>query len=158
MLSHLNNTDQTTMLPHKANIRFLYSSRLHPASGNSPILDQILFLPRLRQLARSLCQSTRFQQVSLSLFITGSRLALDSHPSDLRIYNRRINSQDLHGAVAFSNVKGESASGDESDMTKATVCYVCGPKPFTVAVEKDLNTYLHHDGNSRRCVFHELWW
>ena len=163
ILSHLNNTDQTTTLPHKANVHFLYSTKLHPRSPTlsqgAPILDQILFLARLRQLARSLTQSTRFQQVSLSLFVTGSQLVLDSPPSDLRIHNRRVDKQDLQEAISFPGDKGGMGPQNENDMTNSTVCYVCGPKPFTAAVETDLNALLHRDGDHRkRCVFHEMWW
>ena len=86
----------------------------------------------------------------------------DHPPSDLRIHNRRISSQDLREAVSFPLEGHKNNEVEENEARRrSTVCYVCGPKPFTADVETHLNNFLHSDSeghHGKKCVFHEVWW
>ncbi|OQE15780.1 hypothetical protein PENFLA_c030G00095 [Penicillium flavigenum] len=148
MLSHLSNNE-----PHTANpktIHILYSSRLPQDQGTGSadaILDQILFLPRLRQIIRSQESSHRLR-ISLDLFLTdlasSSDLLSSGSPSDLKIHPDRISDHDLRSAAV--------GAGGESD-SHGTVCYVCGPPDMTDSIVEKLVEML---GEQR--VFFEKWW
>ena len=153
ILSHLNNNaDETPASHHPFNINFLYSTKLPEAtSPEAPetVLDQILFLSRLRQIIRSQSQSHRLR-ITLDLFLTNLRDAssplLLEQPDDLSIHPRRINHEDLRTALTGPN-------GDI--QPEETVCYMCGPPAMTdefVAALRD----LMGDGSDR--VFFEKWW
>lgn len=149
MLSHLNNESQTDT--HPLNIHFFYSTRL-PQGHNSAItdtaLDQILFLPRLRQILRSQLQAQRLR-ISLDLFLTDLAPSgdLPESPSDLVIHPRRLSERDLRLAV-----KGADETLDPRD----TVCYVCGPPQMTDEMVELLKGILGVGGEQR--VFFEKWW
>ncbi|CAG7979114.1 unnamed protein product [Penicillium nalgiovense] len=150
MLSHLNNNE-----PHTANptIHILYSSRLPQGQGTGSadaILDQILFLPRLRQIIRSQESSHRLH-ISLDLFLTdlasSSDLLSSGSPSDLKIHPDRISDHDLRSAAV--------GTGGELD-SQGTVCYVCGPPDMTDSIVEKLVEILGDGGKQR--VFFEKWW
>ncbi|KKK19443.1 hypothetical protein P175DRAFT_0511810 [Aspergillus ochraceoroseus IBT 24754] len=150
MLSHLNNNDETTILHHPSlNIRFLYSSKLPEASTPERALDQILFLPRLRQILRSQSQSHRLQ-ITLDLFLTNLHdppsPLLVQRPEDLTIHPRRINRDDLQRTIVGTDIQF---------TPQDTVCYVCGPPEMTDEVIKTLGELL--DGRKEQIIF-EKWW
>ncbi|KAE8328296.1 hypothetical protein BDV39DRAFT_69104 [Aspergillus sergii] len=156
ILSHLNNNaDETPASHHPFNIHFLYSTKLPAATSQeaatSPesVLDQILFLSRLRQIIHSQSQSHRLR-ITLDLFVTSLRDTssplLLKQPDDLSIHPRRISQDDLRTALTGPN-------GDI--QPEETVCYMCGPPAMTdefVAALRD----LMGDGSDR--VFFEKWW
>ncbi|KAJ5868737.1 hypothetical protein N7534_003290 [Penicillium rubens] len=151
MLSHLNNNETHT--PNPKTIHILYSSRLpqHQGTGSADaILDQVLFLPRLRQIIRSQESSHRLR-ISLDLFLTdlasSSDLLSSGSPSDLKIHPGRISDHDLRSAAV--------GTGDELDP-QGTVCYVCGPPDMTDSIVEKLVAILGDDGEQR--VFFEKWW
>ena len=151
MLSHLNNNEPHT--PNPKTIHILYSSRLpqHQGTGSADaILDQVLFLPRLRQIIRSQESSHRLR-ISLDLFLTdlasSSDLLSSGSPSDLKIHPGRISDHDLRSAAM--------GTGDELD-SQGTVCYVCGPPDMTDSIVEKLVAILGDDGEQR--VFFEKWW
>ncbi|CAP97546.1 hypothetical protein E8E15_009377 [Penicillium rubens] len=151
MLSHLNNNEPHT--PNPKTIHILYSSRLpqHQGTGSADaILDQVLFLPRLRQIIRSQESSHRLR-ISLDLFLTdlasSSDLLSSGSPSDLKIHPGRISDHDLRSAAV--------GTGDELD-SQGTVCYVCGPPDMTDSIVEKLVAILGDDGEQR--VFFEKWW
>lgn len=133
------------------NIHFFYSTRL-PRGHNSAItntaLDQILFLPRLRQILRSQLQAQRLR-ISLDLFLTdlAPNGEFPESPSDLVIHPRRVSEHDLSLAV-----KGADGTLDPRD----TVCYVCGPPQMTDEMVEMLKGILGDGGEQR--VFFEKWW
>ncbi|KAF5861331.1 hypothetical protein ETB97_000368 [Aspergillus alliaceus] len=153
ILSHLNNNaDETPASHHPFNIHFLYSTKLpsqETIASSESILDQILFLSRLRQIIRSQSQSHRLR-ISLGLFVTGLRDSSSSplreQPSDLTIYARRINQDDLRAALTGPN-------GDIEP--EEAVCYMCGPPAMTDEFVPRLRG-LMGDGGER--VFFEKWW
>ncbi|KAE8387906.1 hypothetical protein BDV23DRAFT_195525 [Aspergillus alliaceus] len=153
ILSHLNNNaDETPASHHPFNIHFLYSTKLpsqETIASSESVLDQILFLSRLRQIIRSQSQSHRLR-ISLGLFVTGLRDSSSSplreQPSDLTIYARRINQDDLRAALTGPN-------GDIKP--EETVCYMCGPPAMTDEFVPSLRG-LMGDGGER--VFFEKWW
>lgn len=132
------------------NIHFFYSTRLpqgyNPAATDSA-LDQILFLPRLRQIIRSQLHSQRLR-ISLDLFLTDStpKSVSRSHP-DLVIHPRRIKEDDLRLAIH---------GGDGKLNSWATVCYVCGPPQMTDELVEQLKGMLGDGGEQR--IFFEKWW
>lgn len=149
ILSHLNNQTQTDA--HPLNIHFFYSTRLpqgHDSTLSTAALDQILFLPRLRQIIRSQLQAQRLR-ISLDLFLTDLKPTgdLPKTPSDLLIHPRRISEHDLNLAV-----KGADGTLDPRD----TVCYVCGPPQMTDEMVELLKNLLGDGGEQR--VFFEKWW
>ena len=151
MLSHLNNNEPHT--PSPKTIRILYSSRLPQNQGTGSVdavLDQILFLPRLRQIMRSQESSHRLS-ISLDLFLTdlasSSNLLSSVSPSDLKIHPDRISDDDLRSAAV--------GTGGESD-SQGTVCYVCGPPGMTDSIVGKLVEMLGDGGEQR--VFFEKWW
>ncbi|BDD58525.1 hypothetical protein MAP00_003795 [Monascus purpureus] len=166
ILSHLNDNDPSSTLPHQSNIHFLYSTRLsqvpttHKTASSGTVettLNQILFLPRLRQIAQSLSQSGRLR-VSLDLFITNLSprstehpvsALLESPPTDFGIHPRRMHKQDLRDAVSVSRLD----RGKQS-----TVCYVCGPPNMTDEVVGVLNEMLGDDDDARSRILYEKWW
>ncbi|KAJ6171171.1 hypothetical protein N7470_000238 [Penicillium chermesinum] len=101
ILSHLHNEWQG---PHQLSIHFLYSSRLPQGHESLPlgtILDQILFVPRIREILKSQKQSRKLN-ISLQLFLTdlpAGRLSQDGL-TDFTIHSRRINKQDIDAVVA----------------------------------------------------------
>lgn len=112
------------------------------------ILDQILFLPRLRQIMRAQSHSRRLR-ISLELFITDlpdSSEVLAAPPADLTIHSRRIMRQDLQAAVI-----GVDAEVNPKDL----VCYLCGPPGMTDEFIGVLRELL--GGETERVLF-EKWW
>ncbi|KAJ5448757.1 Riboflavin synthase-like beta-barrel [Penicillium cf. griseofulvum] len=151
MLSHLNNNEPHT--PNPTNIHILYSSRLPPhqeTTSADAVLDQILFLPRLRQIVRSQESSHRLR-ISLDLFLTdlasSPGLFSSGSLSDLKIRPVRISDHDLRSAVV-----GRDGGLD----SQGTVCYVCGPPGMTDSIVKKLVKMLGDGGEQR--VFFEKWW
>lgn len=119
------------------------------ATSPEPVLDQILFLSRLRQIIHCQSQSHRLR-ITLDLFVTSLRDAssplLLEQPEDLRIHPRRINQDDLRTALTGPN-------GDI--QAEETVCYMCGPPAMTDEFVTTLRG-LMGDGSDR--VFFEKWW
>lgn len=133
------------------NIHFFYSTRLsrgHDSASLNTALDQILFLPRLRQIIRSQLHSQRLR-ISLDLFLTDltPSASLSGSPADLVIHPRRIREHDLRLAV-----KGGDGTLDPRD----TVCYVCGPPQMTDEMVELLKGVLGDGGEQR--IFFEKWW
>lgn len=133
------------------NIHFLYSTRL--PQGHDPIsletaLNQILFLPRLRQIIRSQLHSQRLR-ISLDLFLTdlSSPVSSSESPADLVIHPRRIGERDLRLAIL---------GGDGKVDPRDTVCYVCGPPQMTDEMVVLLKGTLGDDAEQR--IFFEKWW
>ncbi|KAJ5570058.1 Riboflavin synthase-like beta-barrel [Penicillium hispanicum] len=147
ILSHLNTETQDA---HRLNISFLYSTRLpqgHDAVISSSPLDQILFLPRLRQIMRSQVHSRRLR-ISLDLFLTNDQSSASmDRVHDLRIQRRRINDDDLRSAVV---------GGDGKNDPQDSVCYVCGPPAMTDETVRTLQAMLGENGAQR--IFYEKWW
>ncbi|KAJ5949516.1 hypothetical protein N7454_001100 [Penicillium verhagenii] len=145
ILSHINQTEIGSPL----NVQILYSSRLPQgqATGTTEsVLEQILFLPRLRHIIGSHGPLSRVR-IDLDLFLTSepaSELSLKS-PSDLKMHWRRINDQDLY-----------SSMGGRDNATQDTVAYVCGPPIMTDGLVEKLRGVLEVDGKQR--VFFEKWW
>ncbi|KAJ5086707.1 Riboflavin synthase-like beta-barrel [Penicillium alfredii] len=113
-------------------------------------LDQILFLPRLRQIIRSQLHSHRLR-IALDLFLTNtdasSRLISTESPADLTIHPKRITAHDLRSAVV---------GGDGQADPRGTVCYVCGPPSMTDEMVELLNEILGEAAEQR--IFFEKWW
>lgn len=149
ILSHLNNQTEDS---HSLNIHFLYSSRLPQGpetASPDELLDQILFLPRIRQIIRSQRQSHRLR-ISLDLYLTDPtsfRLNPAKCPADLTIHSRRIRKQDLLSAVL---------GGDGKLDPRESVAYVCGPPQMTDNMVELLKDVLGEGGEER--VFFEKWW
>ncbi|RMJ24950.1 hypothetical protein PHISP_04186 [Aspergillus sp. HF37] len=154
ILSHLNNNDPSFPIPPSSlNINILYTTRLPKglSATEAPpetILDQILFLPRLRQIMRAQSHARRLR-ISVELFITD----LPEHsplvaapPPDLIIHSRRIKRQDLQAAVV-----GEDALVNPKD----SVCYLCGPPRMTDEFVDEMRGLL--GGETERVLF-EKWW
>lgn len=132
-------------------MHFLYTSRLpqgHETASLDTVLDQILFLPRLRQIIRSQSLSRRLH-ISLDLFLTNSfsDLAVSSSPTDLKVHSRRISESDLDAAVV---------GGDGKLDPQETVAYICGPPQMTDEMVESLKRVLGENGDKR--VFFEKWW
>ncbi|KAJ5769907.1 uncharacterized protein N7511_001958 [Penicillium nucicola] len=150
IISHLNNNDPNTTLPHKLHI--LYSTRLPKGHGDLSLeekLEQILFLPRLRQIMLSQLQSRR-TEIHLHLFLTGLSVESDwseLHEAGLSINRGRISESYLHDVVVNS-----SEAKDLGD----TVCYVCGPPAMTDSIVEVLGGMLG-EGREKR-IFFEKWW
>ncbi|KAL5044753.1 hypothetical protein BDW71DRAFT_198659 [Aspergillus fruticulosus] len=150
MLSHLNNNDESTGLYHPSlTIHILYSSKLPESASPESALDQILFLPRLREIVRSQSQFQRLR-IALDLFLSNaqdqSSSLLSQSPGDLAIHPRRINREDLARTIAGT---------DSKYPPQGTVCYVCGPPQMTDEVV-DIVTELLNGQKDR--VFFEKWW
>ncbi|KAJ5503985.1 Riboflavin synthase-like beta-barrel [Penicillium fimorum] len=151
ILSHLNNNEPHT--PNPTTIHVLYSSRLpqdQEKASTDAVLDQILFLPRLRQIVRSQESSHRLR-ISLDLFLTdlasSPNLFSSGYPSDLKIHPVRISDRDLRSA----------AVGTDGELdSRGTVCYVCGPPGMTDSIVEKLVGMLGDGGEQR--VFFEKWW
>ncbi|KAJ6090120.1 hypothetical protein N7486_008935 [Penicillium sp. IBT 16267x] len=147
ILSHINQTNPK----HQLNVHILYSSRLpqgQETENPESVLEQILFLPRVRHIIRSHGPSSRLN-ISLDLFLTSAvatQFPLKS-PADLNIHSRRINDQDLHLALV---------SGSNKLVPRETVAYVCGPPAMTDELVEKLQGILEEDGTQR--VFFEKWW
>jgi len=111
------------------------------------VLDEILFLPRLRQIIRTQALSQRLR-ISLDIFLTNSSpgLVASGSPPDLTIHPRRISEADLRAAVV----------GDGKFGPDQTVAYVCGPPRMTDEMVQSLKGVLGEDGDQR--VFFEKWW
>ncbi|GAD97839.1 hypothetical protein PVAR5_6521 [Paecilomyces variotii No. 5] len=148
MFSHLSNNDTASVSPG-TEVHFLYSTRLpsvKSASDSQEALDQILFLPHLREIIHSHAPSRRLH-ISLDLFVTNLdeyHNIRSSPPKDMKIHDRRITADDLKAAVTGS-------SGDETGS--GTVCYVCGPPPMTDGFVDRLTGMI-----GRERVFCEKWW
>ncbi|KAI9376007.1 hypothetical protein BJX61DRAFT_539320 [Aspergillus egyptiacus] len=150
MLSHLNNNDETTGHYHPSlNIHVLYSAKLPDATTQESALDQILFLPRLREIVRSQSHHDRLH-ITLNLFLSNlddeSSPLLAQSPKDLTIHARRINQDDLRKVISGSDLKFSPTE---------TVCYVCGPPQMTDEVVSTLGGLLN--GQKERIYF-EKWW
>lgn len=151
MLSHLNNNEPQTPTP--SNIHILYTSRLphgYETLLADKVLDQVLFLPRLRQIIRSQETSHRVQ-ISLDLFLTdiapSSDLLTSGSPSDIAIHASRISDGDLRSAV----------DNEENGLDpRKTVCYVCGPPSMTDSIVERLGGMLGEGAEKR--IFFEKWW
>lgn len=131
------------------NIHFLYSTRLrqsHETASSNIDLNQILFLPRLRQITRSQLHSHRLR-ISLDLFLTDLTSVSPESPADLTIHSRRISEHDLRTAVV---------GGHGTLDPRETVCYVCGPPQMTDETVELLKGVLGEGGEQR--VFFEKWW
>lgn len=74
-------------------------------------------------------------------------------PGDLTIHPRRINEEDLRGAVL-----GDDKSKSEVVAKRSTVCYVCGPPDMTDHVVGLLKGILAGAGDEKERVFYEKWW
>ncbi|KAJ5190532.1 uncharacterized protein N7498_009517 [Penicillium cinerascens] len=147
ILTHLHQTQSSQPL----GVHFLYTSRLpqgHESASLDTVLDQVLFLPRLRQIIRSQALSRRLH-ISLDLFLTNSisDLSVSSSPTDLKIHSRRINENDLDAAVV---------RGDGKLDPQETVAYICGPPQMTDEIVESLKRVLGVNGDKR--VFFEKWW
>ncbi|KAJ5532771.1 hypothetical protein N7494_009323 [Penicillium frequentans] len=147
ILSHINQSKPTNQL----NVHILYSSRLpqgQETETSESVLEQILFLPRVRHIISSHGPVSRLN-ISLDLFLTSasaSQISFKS-PADLTIHSRRINDEDLHSALV---------SGSDKVVPKETVAYVCGPPVMTDELVEKLQKALEEDGTQR--VFFEKWW
>ncbi|CAG8357069.1 unnamed protein product [Penicillium salamii] len=146
MLSHINNNEPGTKAPDT--IRILYTSRLPRHETIQDGLDQILFLPRLRQMIRAQKTSHRLR-ITLDLFLTNIDPSVDMIPDqpDIAIHSSRIEDSDLRSAI-YNEGTGTSA--------KDTVCYVCGPPQMTDSFVEKLRGMLGEDGERR--IFFEKWW
>jgi hypothetical protein len=151
ILSHLTEPkpNMTVPLPetspsHPLSIDFLYTTRL-PSNKTQlqqleSSLQQILFLPRLRNIAQRLTNANHPSNINLSLnlFLTNApsqaTKVLDSNI--IRVHNRRINKDDLSRAISAD-----------------TVCYICGPPPMT----DEFVQYLEPVVGKER-VLYEKWW
>lgn len=146
MLSHINNNDPGTQLPD--NIHILYTTRLpqHEETTEQD-LDQILFLPRLRQMIQS--QKAHRPRLLLDLFLTNVQPSADLvfAPSDIVIHSSRIRDEDLQSAIG---------NRDNGTRSKDTVCYVCGPPAMTDSIVERLKGMLGEGGEKR--IFFEKWW
>ncbi|KGO73348.1 Riboflavin synthase-like beta-barrel [Penicillium italicum] len=135
MLSHLNNNEPHT--PNPTSIHILYSSRLpqdRETASADAVLDQILFLPRLRQIVRSQESSHRLR-ISLDLFLTNlassPNLRSFRSPSDMNVHRWRISDRDLRSATVGTD--------GELDPRGTKLVEILG------------------DGGAQR-VFFEKWW
>lgn len=133
------------------NIHFLYSTRLSQGQDSVSLdtaLNQILFLPRLRQIVRSQLDSQRLR-ISLDLFLTDltSSVSPSESPADLVIHPRRISERDLCLAVL---------GGDGKLDPRDTVCYVCGPPRMTDEIVMLMKGILGDDADQR--ILFEKWW
>lgn len=152
ILSHLNNNDPFFPAPSSLNINILYSVRLPKGStANTPpetILDQILFLPRIRQIMHAQSRSRRLR-ISIELFITDlpeSSPLMTVPPSDITVHSKRIKRQDLQATVI----------GEDAEVNpKGTVCYLCGPPKMTDEFVEILRGLL---GGEKERVLFEKWW
>ncbi|OKL60242.1 hypothetical protein UA08_04816 [Talaromyces atroroseus] len=175
ILSHLTEPKQNSTVPlpdtspkHPLNIDFLYTTRLPTNNKTSPqqhdgsILEQILFLPRLRNIAQRLTNANHPSNIklTLNLFLTNTSsssssssppatdfLANSNNSRTIRVHNRRINKDDLNNATASQR------DGDGKSVAEDTVCYVCGPPPMTDEFVQYLETLV---GKER--VLYEKWW
>jgi NAD(P)H-flavin reductase len=151
IISHLNNNDPNTTCPPK--IHILYSTRLPKGHENLSLeekLEQILFLPRLRQIMQSQKQSRR-TEIFLDLFLTdlpagSNKLGIDRAGLST-IHAGRISESYLHDVVVNAS--------ERMDL-KDTVCYVCGPPGMTDSVVEVLGRILGEGGKQR--IFFEKWW
>ncbi|KAJ5296024.1 hypothetical protein PENANT_c021G09868 [Penicillium antarcticum] len=150
IISHLNNNDPNTICPSK--IHILYSTRLPKGHENLSLeekLEQILFLPRLRQIMKSQIQSRR-TEIHLDLFLTDLTAVSDQfglEEAGLSVHTGRITETYLHEVAV-----GASERNDLRD----TVCYVCGPPAMTDAMVDVLGRMLGEGGKKR--IFFEKWW
>ncbi|EPS33652.1 hypothetical protein PDE_08614 [Penicillium oxalicum 114-2] len=152
ILTHLNNQG-TQELIAPLHVHLLYSSRVpqnhDPTPSIEDSLDQILFLPRIRQIIRSQQQSHRLR-VSLDLFLTtasSSGLTWADSPADCIVHFGRMQPNDLLAAVR---------GGDGQLDPRQSVAYVCGPPQMTDEMVDTLTTMLGEKGEQR--VFYEKWW
>lgn len=144
ILCHLNQMQSTQPL----HIRFLYSSRLPQErdAEKGSVLDEILFLPRIRHIIRSQGPSSKLR-ISLDLFLTNAGSDSLESPTDLSIHKRRINEEDIRSA----------ALGQKGDMDpRESVVYVCGPPAMTDEFVEQAQGILGEGGAQR--VFFEKWW
>lgn len=147
ILSHINQSKPRNQL----NVHVLYSTRFPQGQETDTpesVLEQILFLPRVRHIISSHGPSSRLN-ISLDLFLTSAsetQFPLKP-PADLSIHPRRISDRDLHSALV---------SGSGKLAPKETVAYVCGPPVMTDELVEKLQGILEEDGTQR--VFFEKWW
>lgn len=146
MLSHINNNEPGAQTPDK--IRILYTTRLPQGETMQERLDQVLFLPRLRQIVQSQEISHRLR-MALDLFLTDVDPSVDlvSAASDMVIHPARIEDRNLRSAIS---------DGDSGTSSEETVCYVCGPPQMTDSIVKRLKGMLGEGGDKR--IFFEKWW
>lgn len=146
-------------------------------TNTEAILDQILFVSRVRQIIRSQAQGRRFR-ITFELFLTDipdESDCLANPPEGITIRNRRIEREDLVRVVSGSGT-GESDVRSKSELEpqpqpepeveekvhatpKGTVCYVCGPPPMADEIVRQLKELLHDEGEDKtQRVFCEKWW
>ncbi|KAJ6068574.1 hypothetical protein N7499_010461 [Penicillium canescens] len=151
IISHLNNNDPNTTCPPKVHI--LYSTRLPKGNENLSLeekLEQILFLPRLRQIMQSQKQSRR-TEIFLDLFLT------NLPPGSNQLGIDRAGLSTIHaGRISESYLRDVVVNASERMDLKDTVCYVCGPPGMTDSVVEVLGRVLGEGGEQR--IFFEKWW
>ncbi|CAI7567185.1 unnamed protein product [Penicillium manginii] len=149
ILSHLNSQSFNA---HYLNVHLLYSSRLPnglETASSQAVLEQVLFLSRLRQIIRTQLQLRKFN-ISLQLFLTNIKSCLlepPSSPSDVTIHPRRIGEDDLRAAITDKD--------GEMDPRK-TVSYICGPPGMTDEMVDRLKKVIDDPEGQR--IFYEKWW
>ncbi|KAJ5388386.1 Riboflavin synthase-like beta-barrel, partial [Penicillium cosmopolitanum] len=149
ILSHLNSQSFNA---HSINVHFLYSSRLptgFETASSQAVLEQVLFLSRLRQIIRTQLHLQKFN-ISLQLFLTNLKSSLiepSGRPADLAIHSRRIGEDDLRAAIT---------DRDGKRNPQKTVSYVCGPPDMTDDMVDRLKKVLDDPEGQR--IFYEKWW
>ncbi|KMP00478.1 hypothetical protein CISG_05483 [Coccidioides immitis RMSCC 3703] len=164
MISHIHNT--RSGLHPSTEVHLLYATRIPSAStlssnsGTSKaqnLLNQILFLPRLREIVHVEQKQQQeqktgvcFQPLDVRLYLTN----LSSHRGtsageleaelrgDISVYNRRIIAADLQDLIGSNRVERAK-----------TICNVCGPPRMTDEFVEVLKEIV---GDRR--VFYEKWW
>lgn len=148
-MSHLNSQSFNA---HSINVHFLYSSRLptgFETASSQAVLEQVLFLSRLRQIIRTQLHLQKFN-ISLQLFLTNLKSSLiepSGRPADLAIHSRRIGEDDLRAAIT---------DRDGKRNPQKTVSYVCGPPDMTDDMVDRLKKVLDDPEGQR--IFYEKWW
>ncbi|KAJ5637985.1 hypothetical protein N7490_007864 [Penicillium lividum] len=146
IISHINQTKTKNPL----NVQILYSSRLpqgQETETSESVLEQILFLPRIRHIIRSQGPSSQLR-ISLDVFLTSASTSQfpSESPADLNIHLRRISEQDLRSALV---------GGRNKPDPQHTVAYVCGPPAMTDELVEKLQGIL---GDKPQRVLFEKWW
>ncbi|PGH11628.1 hypothetical protein AJ79_04768 [Helicocarpus griseus UAMH5409] len=158
MLSHIFQNPST--LPHSPPIHLLYSTRLPttPTQGEdiSNHLNQVLFLPRLRNIMKFQQQQNQALRLHLHIFITNLPKTPCNPPPDFALHDRRITMADLRDVVCGRKDAAKSGGGPSGDRT---VCYVCGPPNMTDEFVAGIEGLLGpaEKGRGKR-VFCEKWW
>lgn len=138
MLSHLAQPEQRHEIPET--IKLLYATRL--VGGD---LDQVLFLPRLKQIFEELNHRVDGSG-SIDLHLTDSHAASEKNPLPawLRIRDHRITHDQIISALR----------GSARDNAQQSVAYICGPPAMT----DEFVGLLKAQEGMRDNVFCEKWW